>query len=187
MTTNTPLSFLIRDGLEADIEACLAIDHSYETDHVWRMSIQQEETQQWNITFMVERLPRTMEVPYPPDEPRMRASLPANQCFLVATRRDNSEVLGYLVMRHDPIHRIGFVHELIVARPYRRQTIGARLLGVAHQWAKEQGLTRLMIELQTKNYPAILFCQELNFAFCGFNDRYFPNQDIAVFFSQSVR
>ena len=59
MTTNTPLSFLIRDGLEADIEACLAIDHSYETDHVWRMSIQQEETQQWNITFMVERLPRT--------------------------------------------------------------------------------------------------------------------------------
>jgi hypothetical protein len=45
----------------------------------------------------------------------------------------------------------------------------------------------MTIEIQTKNYPGIIFCQQRGFAFCGFNDRLFPNQDIAVFFSQALR
>ena len=44
-----------------------------------------------------------------------------------------------------------------------------------------------MFETQTKNYPAICFYRKHRFVFCGFNDRYYTNQDIALFFAQSLR
>lgn len=79
------------------------------------------------------------------------------------------------------------IHQIVVSSAYRRRGIASRLVNVARQWAKEHQLNRLMIETQTKNFPLINFCQNNGFAFCGFNDRYFPNQDIAVFFSTSLR
>jgi GNAT superfamily N-acetyltransferase len=187
MTTPTTLNFLIRDGLETDIEACLFLDHTYETDFVWQMHIHGDEGQQWEILFKRERLPRTMMITLTPDETRLNTSLPTDQCFLVATKRDEPEVLGYLAMYYDKAHSFGLIHDLLVSRPFRRHGIGSRLINVTRQWAKEHQLTRLLIETQTKNYPGISFCQHAGFTFCGFNDRYFANQDIAVFFSMSLR
>jgi GNAT superfamily N-acetyltransferase len=193
-------SFLIRDALETDIAACLALDHRYETDQVWQMNIRQE-VGQWAITFKTDRLPRTMEVTYPCEERRLRLSLPEGQCFLVAETRfepdeghdeENDEpsrthLLGYLTMRNQPSRRIAWIEDMVVGREYRRQRIGSRLLRVARQWALENGALRLMIETQTKNFPAISFCTATGCTFCGYNDQYFENQDIAVFFAQSLR
>lgn len=187
MTYPASIPFLIRDGLETDIVACSALDHAYETDIVWQMQIHSDEGQQWEILFKPERLPRTMTETLATDGARLRSALPPEHCFLIATHKDSSEVLGYLAMYNDQIHRIGQVHDLVVSRPFRRHGIGSRLVKVARQWAKEHGLSRLMLETQTKNYPGIAFCQENGFAFCGFNDRYFINQDIAIFFSASLR
>jgi GNAT superfamily N-acetyltransferase len=141
----------------------------------------------WLIQFKPERLPRALEIAYPPDDARLRAALPTEHGFFVATRKDAGEIMGYLTMLHDRVHQAGFVSDVVVSRAYRRHGIGARLLKVAARWAKEHGLTRLILETQTKNYPAIQFCQASGFTFCGFNDRWFPNQDIAVFYSQSLR
>ena len=70
---------------------------------------------------------------------------------------------------------------------YRRQGIGTALMRHARQWAREQGLQMLLAEATTKNYPALCFYQKLGFQFCGFNDHYYTNQDIALFFVQSLR
>ncbi len=179
-------NFLIRDGLASDIESCLALDHLYRTEHVWQMNVQQGVSQQ-QITFKIERLPRMMEVTYPMDEKRLRLALPHEQCFLVATGRDEPEVFGYLTMRNDETHSIALIQDVVISRPFRRQRIGSRLLKVAQQWAREHDLNRLMIEVRTKNHPAIQFCLATGFVFCGFNDLYFANQDIAVFFGASLR
>ena len=183
---STTFSFVIRDGLESDIEACLALDRVYETDHVWQMSVF-EEPGNWQISFKREGLPRTVEAEYPVDERRLRAALPDEHCFLVAADRETGEVVGCLTMRSQPPHRIAQVQDLVVSRPYRGHGIGSRLLRVARGWAREQALTEMTVELQTKNYPGIAFCQSVGFAFCGFNDHYFLNRDIAVFFSQTLR
>ncbi len=201
-------NFLIRDGLESDIDACLGLDHRYETNYVWQMQMGREEQgDQWNITLRMERLPRTMELLYPADEHRLRTVLPKDHCFLVAVGRSSApaatvespeddllaspanlnQVFGYLGMYHDRAYQIGVIYDLIVSRPYRGRQIGSRLLNVAKRWAKERGIVRLTIQTQTKNYPGIRFCQTQGFTFCGFNDRYYTNQDIAVFFSQTVR
>jgi hypothetical protein len=41
--------------------------------------------------------------------------------------------------------------------------------------------------MQPKNYPAICLAQKLGFDLCGYNDRYFANQDIALFFAKNLR
>jgi ribosomal protein S18 acetylase RimI-like enzyme len=74
-----------------------------------------------------------------------------------------------------------------VDRDYRRRKIGTTLLKHARQWAKEQGLQGLALEATTKNYPALCLYEKLGFRFCGFNDHYYPNQDIALFFVQMIR
>src|SRR5215468_2759595 len=116
----TSLSFLIRDGLESDITACLELDHHYETDLVWQMTVD-EKPGQWQIGFLNQHLPRTLETEYHPSAERLRLALPANQCFLVAVTREASEPLGYLTMRNDPVYGIARIHDLVVSLPYRRQ------------------------------------------------------------------
>lgn len=179
------MSFLIRDGLESDIPACLQLDHHYETDLVWQMTVD-EKPGHWQIGFLNQHLPRTLETQYLANAERLRLTLPTDHCFLVAVTRDTHDPLGYLSMRNDPVYGIARIHDLVVSLPYRRQRIGTRLLTIARQWAKEHGLTKLMIEAATQNFPGIVFAQQSGFRFCGYNDHYFPNQDIAVFFSQSL-
>jgi GNAT superfamily N-acetyltransferase len=85
------------------------------------------------------------------------------------------------------LKKLGLIHDLLVTRAARRKQIGLRLIGAARTWAKEHNLYRLMLETQTKNIPSVEFCQAAGFVFSGFNDRYFPNQDVALFFSLSLR
>jgi GNAT superfamily N-acetyltransferase len=186
MATSATVNFVIRDGMRNDIPDCLELDHSYETDTVWQMKISNEDG--WRIDFRPERLPRVVDAVCEVNEERIRAALLPEHCFLVATTREaDPEIIGYLTMHADRINRIGWIEDVVVSRLYRRHKIATRLSRVAVGWAKEHGLSSVMIETQTKNYPGIRFCEAAGFAFCGFNDRYFPNRDIAVFFSQSVR
>lgn len=183
---STTLSFLIRDGLPSDIPACLALEHQYETEFVWQMRLY-EDGDQRHVVFQTERLPRKMEATFPADEDRIRLALPPEHCFLVIESRDHGELLGYLTMHSNPVQRIAHLQDLVISQPFRRRRVGSRLLQVARQWARNHDLIRLTAELETRNYPGILFCQHAGLAFCGFNDHYFPSRDIAVFFTESLR
>jgi GNAT superfamily N-acetyltransferase len=183
---SSKLGFLIRDGLSSDIPACLSLDHSYETDYVWQMRLT-DEADQRQVIFQRERLPRTLSTQWPASAHRLELALPPDQCFLVVENREQPELLGYLTLRCDPVFRIGLLHDLVISRPYRRRRIGARLLHVARQWAIQHQLVRLTAELPTQNYPGILFALASGLTFCGFNDHYFLNRDIAVFFTEALR
>lgn len=187
MNMNTSLGFLIRDGLESDIDACLALDHSYITDYVWQMHTDENGDESRQISFKTQRLPRSLESVYEVDERRLRLTLPAEHSFVVAVEKTSGDLLGYLTMRNDPAYQIGWLQDVVVSAPYRHGRIGSRLVNIARIWAKEHGLIQVTAEVHTRNYPAIAFCQQVGFKFCGFNDRYFPNHDIAVFFTQPVR
>lgn len=179
-------TFQIRDGLETDIADCLNLDAGYETEYVWQMSIQHG-VGQHSVLFKQERLPRSIDVDYHVTESRLRSVIPAEQCFLVAVGKEEGQVIGYLTMRPDPNYAIAWVQDIVVDRPFRRHHIATRLFNIAMKWALEHNLTILTVETQTKNYPAVMFCQNIGLAFCGYNDHYFPNKDIAVFFSRTLR
>ena len=174
---------IVRPAELTDLKSCLDIDHSYVTNHVWQME-EKEGKGRVTVIFHTARLPRSMRVKYPKDYDNLLASWRRGECFMVA--EEDGEVRGYLDMSVQPWHLTGWVDNLAVAKDHRQQGVGTALLRKAAEWARQQGLMRLMLEIQTKNYPAICFCQKNGFAFCGFNDRYYTNQDIALFFARSI-
>lgn len=177
---------IIRDALATDIPRCFVMNHDYETDHVWQVSIQHEDNQH-QIHLREERLPRVMTVTQKPHPRRLNAALEPDQCFLVAAASDNSDIYGYLVMTHAYDSHMATVRDVVVDMDYRRHGIASRLLRVAKKWAVQRDLISIHAETHTKNYPAVQLYQRNGYNFCGFNDQYFLNQDIAIFFCQQTR
>lgn len=174
----------IRRAELVDLNACIPIDSSFVTDHVWQMESRDSEGVV-NVAFRTVRLPRPMKVGYPRDTDSLIEDWRKGECFLVAY--EDATVVGYLDMTVQPWNMTGWVNNLVVAKTHRRRGIGGLLLRSALRWGQETHLLKVITETQTKNYPAIQFYQKNAFSFCGYNDRYYVNQDIALFFVQPLR
>jgi ribosomal protein S18 acetylase RimI-like enzyme len=105
---------------------------------------------------------------------------------LLVAERDRVK-LGYVSLGVQPGQRAAQIGDLVVGRLYRRTGVGSALIGAALRWARDRSLKQVVIEVQTKNHPAISLLNKLGFTFCGFNDRHYLNRDIALFFSRRVR
>jgi ribosomal protein S18 acetylase RimI-like enzyme len=180
MTTPQKRSqFIVRElCAEAELSRCIVLDHSYTTESVWQMDLR-EESEDTLVRFRAVRLPRAMQVTYPRDQRTLLDSWEKRDCFLVAAVDD--VVLGYVNMRAN-----GWIQDLVVGAPIRRRRIGSALLEQAIRWARLRNIPHLTLEMQTKNFPAISFARTHGFTFCGFNDHYYKNQDIAVFFGKGL-
>lgn len=173
----------VRSLMMTDVAALVALDHSYHTESVWQMTIEPGERE--TITrFRELRLPRSMRVEYPRPYENLADEWKSRPALLVAERE--SEVLGYINLTREAIPGNVLAVDLVVGRRYRRQGVGSALVRAAQTWAGEEGLTQLMLEMQSKNHPAICLAGKLGFEYCGYNDRYYPNRDIALFFARSV-
>ncbi len=175
---------IVRPATLADLNACLSLDHASVTDHVWQMQFEEAEFQV-RVTFPTVRLPRRMRVEYPRSLDQLVEDWQRDEGFLVADV--DNEVRGYVDLLAQPWQRMGWVANMTVDRGFRRRGIGTALMRHARQWAREQGLQAILAEATTKNYPALCFYQKLGFKFCGFNDHYYTNQDIALFFVWKLR
>jgi ribosomal protein S18 acetylase RimI-like enzyme len=174
---------IIRSATAADLPRCLSFDTAFETDYVWQMDSRLQEGQT-TISFRTVRLPRPMKVAYPRDTKQLNAAWDACDAMLVAD--DNRTLVGYAALAKRGAQAAAWVQDLIVSKSARRQGVGSALLTGVIRWAREEKLSWITIEVQTKNYPAIQFCQKHGFTFCGYNDHFFANQDIAVFFTKAV-
>jgi len=186
--TSKILAPVIRPAGLDDLNLCLALDPSYSTESVWQMDLHSEDGQR-AMTFRTVRLPRSMHVAYPRDRDQLVASWKRCDGFLVALQPETltEGIIGYVALTTHAAEGATWVSDLVVEREHRRRGVGTALLNAAVAWAKSRGLRQALVEVQTKNHPAICFCEKLGFAFCGFNDRYYANQDIAVFFARSLR
>jgi ribosomal protein S18 acetylase RimI-like enzyme len=181
----------IRPAELEDLEGCLNLDHSYLTDHVWQMDVQEGKLRV-TVNFRTVRLPRPVHVKYPRDRDALAAEWHRRDCFLIATTegtqgQETRPIAGYLTMGEQDWHKTGWVSNLVVAPEHRRKGIAGQLLRMGKEWARGAGLQRLLVETQTKNHPALCFLDKQGFSFCGYNDRYYANQDIALFFSLDLR
>lgn len=167
-----------------DLNSCYHLNASYTTDYVWQMQVRTQE-QSAEIRFDTVRLPRAMQVPYPRATDELTAHWKAEGCFLVA-RHAGGEVVGFIDAHPLPWQQLLWVYNLVVDAPYRRRGIGSRLLQAAMRWATTRRLRQITVEMQTKNYPAIAMAHKHAFQFCGYNEQYYANGDIALFFSRAV-
>ncbi len=174
----------IRPAVLADLNSLMAIDSSYQSDYVWQMDRSVEEGQTV-ITFREVRLPRSVrvEAPHPLIIPSKSADL--NMATLVA--RLAGDIVGYIRIHENQLPGVGWVTSLAVRPEIRRQGIGTALLLAGQEWAANQGLRRIICDMQSKNHAAIHLMLKMGYEFCGYNDYYYANKDIGLFFTRFLR
>jgi len=169
----------IRPANIKDIGACMELGHAYSTDYVWQMQ-ERSTGAETTISFREVRLPRPMRAEYPHNRDYLLEDWQRNGCFLVV--EGQGRVLGYLDLQIQRWHRVGWILNLVVDEPCRRNGIGGILLERGIAWGKSLGLRALMTDVQTKNHPAISLGRKYGFSLCGYNDQYYVSGDIALFF-----
>lgn len=91
-------------------------------------------------------------------------------------------VIAYVVARHDEAQEIVWVDDVAVAPEFRRMRVATRLIDGVRQWSREQGAHRMLVAIPTKHVPMMTLVGNLGLTFCGYNDQFFLNHDIAVMF-----
>jgi ribosomal protein S18 acetylase RimI-like enzyme len=180
----------IRPPTSAEIPIIVNIDHDYVSDHVWQMEVQHESGQKPSdlrveIIFRQLKLPRSVRVEYPRSPSELANDWKDRSCLLVALLK--GDVVGYTSMMLTIAPDTSWMTDLVIMRKLRRQGIGSALVLAGQDWARHKRCLRMVMEMQPKNYPAICLAQKLGYDLCGYNDHYFPNHDIALFFSKSLR
>jgi len=174
----------IRPTIAPDLPRLMGMDHSTTTDYVWQMEFHREGNQVQAI-FREVRLPRPITVMYP-NSPYVLADEWTHKSLMLTALR-GKDPIGYLCLREEGSAALAWITDLVVLREARRQGVGSALLTAAQAWASGRGDRRLMLEMQSKNVPAIRLAQKHGFEFCGYNDHYYLTQDVALFFAKSLK
>jgi ribosomal protein S18 acetylase RimI-like enzyme len=175
--------FEIRTLVSEDIPYLIRIDHSYHTDFAWQMEVNLDE-KDVTIRFKEVRLPRSMRVDYPRNLENLGSVIEKRDLTYVALRE--GEIVGYASLEVGASQVLGIVSDIAVLRRFRKQGVGSALVFAVQSWLSKRGIYQIQLEMQSKNYPSIRMANKLGFEFCGYSDRYYSNQDIALFFGRRV-
>lgn len=202
----------IKAAEESDLEACLQIDDSYATTHTWQVEPMRGEPgaapytlsssvtlgdSPLNVTFRPVRFPRARRIAGPVatlvrdgNEAGMQQRLRQwGMADFAQVAVMDGRVCGYTMISVVRGSGIGWISSLVVDTPMRGKGIGSMMLAAARRWARyNQGLhvRSFMLELHTRNHPAVVFCKKEGFNFCGYTDYSFSNGDIVLLFASPV-
>ncbi len=174
----------IKTAKQEDLESMLAIDHSVQSNYAFQMDIDQN-ANNISVSFRNVKLPRTALVKYPKNEEQLLFSWQKASVILVGWI--NGGVVAYLGLEELPGINAIKVRDLVVAKDWRRQGIASGMLLASEDWALKRNNTTILIEVQSRNHPAISMARKLGYQFCGFQDHFFPNKDVAIFFHKVIR
>jgi len=178
------MNVMIRQAVSPDIEYLSRFDHCVKSDCVWQMSQSSNEGQIQTI-FNETHLPREMRLTYPRSPDTLESRWKNYSSVLVACV-DKAPV-GYASLSTLWAPEMIWVNDLVVDELWRRKGIASSLFQAVRDWGLARKYTRIMLEMSSKNFPAICLAKKLGFEFTGFNDNYFFNNDIALFFSRLLK
>jgi GNAT superfamily N-acetyltransferase len=179
----------IRPALDSDSALLEKLEHNYTSDHVWQMEIRKTPTEDVAVSVRIHfkqvHLPRSIQVEYPRAPGTLLQEWEKASAVLVAELA--RQPVGYAMLTYEPVSTSTRITDLVVDRLMRRQGFGTALQLAAMQWAEAMDSQSLILEMQTKNYPAIRFASKLGYSLCGFMDRYYANREAGIFFGKSLR
>jgi ribosomal protein S18 acetylase RimI-like enzyme len=176
--------FEIRPASASDLPRLMSIDHASSSDYVWQLELRREPNQV-TAAFREVRLPRTVDVKYPRDPLALADEWLKRDVVLVAMQ--GGLPVGYACLVEEHTSAIAWVTDLVVAPEWRRRRVGSELLEAGQAWALERGVRRLVLEMISKNQGGIRLAHKFGYEFCGYNDQYYPNQDVALFFGRALK
>jgi len=177
-------SFEIRPANATDLPSLIGIDHSNSSEYVWQLDVRNEPNQV-TANFREVRLPRSVTVAYPRNPSLLADEWSKRDVFLVALQGDIP--VGYVGAVEEHVAAVAWVTDLVVAGEMRRRGVASDLLTAVQAWALERSVRRIVLETQSKNHPYIRLVQKFGYEFCGYNDQYYPTQDVALFFGRALK
>jgi ribosomal protein S18 acetylase RimI-like enzyme len=177
-------SFEIRPAISNDLPRLMALDHSSLSDYVWQLEIHREPNQ-ITASFREVRLPRSVVVKYPRNPLALAEEWTRYDAILVSVQENDP--VGYICLKEEHAAAITRVTDIAVAADWRRKGAGTALLMAGQVRALEKGAHRLILEIQSKNQGGIRLARKLGYEFCGYNDQYYPTQDVALFFGRALK
>jgi len=174
----------IRLARSEDFEQLSTFEHGYYTEYVWQMDLALNSENE-AVEFRRIRLPRRVFVPYPRERRMILDDIEHAEAVLLAF--SDSRPVGYLKILAERENGVARVTDLIISSPMRRNGVASGLLLATLELGSHRGFRNILLELQSKNDPAIQMAHKLGFNFCGFRDHYFPNQELALFYSRITR
>jgi GNAT superfamily N-acetyltransferase len=177
-------SFEIRPANANDVPRLMSLDHTCLSDYVWQLELRSE-AKQVSVNFHEVRLPRSVQVSYPRN-PSLLADEWSKRDVVLAALKDEI-LVGYACAVEEHVSTVVRIVDLVVAPDVRRQGVASALLNGIQAWALERSVRRIVLETQSKNHPCIRLAQKFGYEFCGYNDQYYPTQDVALFFGRALK
>lgn len=174
----------VRPTIASDLSRLMGFDHSIMSDSVWQLEFRRE-TGQVTTAFREVRLPRSIQVAYP-HNPFSLADDWVRRSMMYTALID-SDPVGYISLMERGIASTVWVTDLVVNPAHRRRGVANGLLASGQAWAESRAHRRLILEMPSKNLPAIRLAQKSGFEFCGYNDQYYLNKDVALFFAKVLK
>lgn len=167
-----------------DLPLLKEIRLNFDSDYVWKSQML-EDLDSYSISLQYIKLPKTIHVSFQePDDARMEQMIMRRE---VLVAEYDGKVVGYLRLEQDEnpnrlMLKTGGIHE-----DYRRRGIMKALLNVVQETAMRNHLTQLVVTVQAKNDPAIRLLTSQGFQFCGYQEFFFVNLEIALFYFKNIR
>jgi GNAT superfamily N-acetyltransferase len=177
-------AFEIRPAIANDLPRLMALEHACLSDYVWQLELRRENAQVM-VNFREVRLPRSVLVTYPRNPLSLADDWQRRDMLLVAVAEETP--VGYICATEEHTASIAWITDIVVAQERRRHGAASALLAAAQNWALERSVKRLILEMQSKNQPCIRLAQKFGYEFCGYNDQYYPTQDVALFFGRALK
>lgn len=174
----------LRPTVATDLPKLMAFEHNTTSDSVWQLELKRH-TGQVATTFREVRLPRSIQVEYPHNKFALADDWVRKSMMYTAILE--KEFAGYICLLERGTASVVSITDLVVEVTKRRRGVASALLASAQAWAESRTHRCLILELQSKNLPAIRLAQKFGYEFCGYNDRYYLNQDVALFFSKQLK
>ncbi|MCZ2122682.1 MAG: GNAT family N-acetyltransferase [Anaerolineales bacterium] len=174
----------LRPTIASDLSRLMAFDHDISSEAVWQLELRRE-VGQINAAFREVKLPRSIQVTYPHNRYALADDWIRKSMMYTAVQ--GADPVGYISLLERGTASVVWVTDLVVADGARRKGVASALLTAGQDWATSRAHGRYILEMQSKNLPAIRFAQKNGFEFCGYNDHYYLTQDVALFFSKLLK
>jgi ribosomal protein S18 acetylase RimI-like enzyme len=167
----------VRPWTAGDADAVAALDTSFTTPVVLDVN-----DQDGCISLTERRLETPLTKRYPIGQPEDAAG-----AFVAEL---DGQVIGYGELVFEQWNGRGNVRHLYVSGEHRGEGVGSALLDELARAAQDRGASRLWIETQNTNYPAVQFYRHIGFVMAGFDrSLYGPmstDSEVALFFSRDL-
>jgi ribosomal protein S18 acetylase RimI-like enzyme len=174
----------VRPTVASDLPRLMGFDHSINSEAVWQLELRRD-AGQVTAMFREVRLPRSIPVAYPRNPFSLADDWSKRSMTFTALVDQN--LVGYISLIERGMDSVVYVTDLVVNTASRRQGTGSALLSAAQEWSAGRSYRRIILEMQSKNLPAIRLAQKFGYEFCGYNDQYYLTQDVVLFFGKPLR